>query len=90
MVKRTHLDLSAKCGSTPTRPGLANRKDREWGYGVQFPFSIARHYANSAGFLNGGNDGKKKKNRGQNMGVPKTEYEYHFWDRALFFLQGFP
>ena len=24
------------------------------------------------------------------MGVPKTEYEYHFWDRALFFLQGFP
>ena len=26
----------------------------------------------------------------ETMGVPKTEYEYHFWDRALFFLQGFP
>ena len=27
--------------------------------------SLDRHYANSAGFLNGGNDGKKKKIRGQ-------------------------
>ena len=33
---------------------------------------------------------KKKKKRDLPMGVPKTEYEYHFWDRALFFLQGFP
>ena len=38
MVKRTHLDLSVKCGSTPTRPRIKN--GRELGCGVQFPFSI--------------------------------------------------
>ena len=39
MVKRTHLDLSVKCGSTPTRPGLEKWR-KEW---MNLSLSVLRH-----------------------------------------------
>ena len=41
MVKRTHLDLSVKCGSTPTRPGL--EKWKKDGGRIRCNFLLALH-----------------------------------------------
>ena len=38
VVKRTHLDLSVKCGSTPTRTRIENRKRK--GVGVRCSISF--------------------------------------------------
>ena len=39
VVKHTHLDLSVKCGSTPTRP-RKGKKEGRWGTVFNFPLAL--------------------------------------------------